>query len=327
MFNDISFDSDANLVGARVPRARTHRHVNLCRLLVKIAAHPGVVDERLRRRLYLDVADDPAPAVLAAGDAAARGDGVIRTDHHERGLSWLHEICYLPFPCADTGIEKRHGVSVHIAPTAGAYAADLEPETAVLPIRRNRHILPVPARSRVEMAQVLFDGVGAEMRNTLPGLSNAARLPAAGDGDAVDGVRAGRGIPLVALSSPADAVLHLLQRPAGHRAVRTLDKLPFARERDVLLPLRPDRRVDHGRASRNACPYVAARDADLPLEGHEFVVCADAFFGVNRKHSRRSKYAGAEQFFAGPHFVRLIIQFLFVLYQIANPRQNLLNNF
>ena len=98
-------------------------HVYLRRLLVEQPAYPGVVDERLRRRLELHVAIDSAPAVHGAEEALARRHVVLHLCHDRRVRTGRHEVRHVVLVRAAVVVHERHLPVVHPEPAHGLHAA------------------------------------------------------------------------------------------------------------------------------------------------------------------------------------------------------------
>ena len=155
--------------------------MHLRRLLVEQAAHPGVVDERLRRRLELHVAVDTAPAVHGAEEALAGRHVVLHLRHDRRVRAGRHEVRHVVLVRAAVVVHERHLPVVHPEPAHGLHAADLEPHALALPRGGDRHRLAVPAVPHVLVA----DGLRVVVALLVPavahaGLAHALRLPAGG---------------------------------------------------------------------------------------------------------------------------------------------------
>ena len=208
--------------------------MHLGRLLVEQAAYPGVVDERLRRRLELHVAVDSAPAVHGAEETLAGRYVVLHLRHDRRVRTGRHEVRHVVLVRAAVVVHERHLPVVHPEPTNGLHAADLEPHALALPRGGYLHRLAVPAAAHVLVA----DGLRVVVALLVPavahaGRAHALRLPAGGHLD-----RAHVGPCLGLVERFPDAVP---PEVAGMRR-----ELPLAMQGENATRLVPHHRVHHG---------------------------------------------------------------------------------
>ena len=213
----------------------TNRHVYLRRLLVEQAAHPGVVDERLRRRLQLDVAVDAAPTVHGAEEPLARRANVVHLDD-DRGLgSRGHEVGDFVLVRAAVVLVEGDLGFVDPEPAARLHAPDLEPYALPFPPGGNFHRLAVPAVPHV----LVSDGFCVMVPDEIPALAHAGRayalrLPAAGHAKRL---RARPRLDAVEVPFPP----HVVASAASHR------KLPLPAQRQDAPRLVSQDGVHHGR--------------------------------------------------------------------------------
>ena len=214
---------------------RAHFHAHLSLLLVEVAAHPGVIDKCLRRRLDLDVAVDPTPLVHRAHQPLARrlrvrdlgDDDVLRAE--------LDEVGYLVLLRPAVVVDARDRPPVEVEPPRRLDAADLQPNALAAPFLGDHDCPAVAAPAHELVADRLVVLVAQHVPALAhPLLADALCLPHRRHAD----------LPLPAGGNGRDVWLEVIRL----RELVGGSEIPFAAERDRVL-LAEDR-VHHRRMPR-----------------------------------------------------------------------------
>ena len=209
---------------------------------VEVAAHPSVVNERLRRRLQLHVPVDAAPAVMHPRQAFARGSQVRDFHHHFRRLAGFDDVRDLVLLGGAVVVDVRHLPLVHPHPSGVVDAAELDPDALTRPRGRNLDAAPIPALAHQAVTQGLDVVVPRRVpAHGIAGLAHALRLPAAGHHDLAPVVPELRG--LLEHLRPASVAVRL------RRVER--DELPLSAKRNHCGGILAEERIDH---RRMRCP-------------------------------------------------------------------------
>ena len=261
MRGGVTFDGDTNLVGRVILNAPlgglrtnrpTHLHVHLGALRVEVAARPGIVDERLRRRLQRQRTLDAGPLVHRVARAAALRHLVRHLDHDLRRLPGRHEVGDVVLVRATVVLVPGDLLVVHPDPGLRRRVADLEPDPPTRPRGGDLDRPPHPADAVKDMAKRLR----AAIPRAVPWLrrarfADALRLEKAGQTDLP------RLPPVFPFLEPVP------ERIAGRGPLRGRE-LPFAREVKRHLRVFAENRIHHrdllGAHSPQLIPRNALRD-------------------------------------------------------------------